>query len=122
MAGLRGLAEALPRDSCVPVPCAWLLEILAGTSVAATAAASADLTVAEVAVRFGRQGSTVRGWLERGLIGGAYRFQGREWRIPLASLTAFEADQRTGKTERPSGASATRRGRPVDLGAWRDAS
>ena len=62
------LGETPGRDAHAPVP--------------------VDLTVAEVATRFGRRSSTVRLWVERGAFPGAYRFRGREWRIPPAALTA----------------------------------
>ncbi len=80
----------------------------------------ADFTVADLAVRFGRKPSTVRGWCELGRLPGAYRMHGREWRIPVAALAAFEAEARRPKTaseshHRPSG-------QTTDLGAWRHAS
>jgi hypothetical protein len=125
-AGLRSLAEALPAGAAVPVPREWLLELLAGSAPLAAStvsiAAPADFTVAELAARFGRKPSTVRGWLDRELIPGAYRFHGREWRVPAAALAAFEARQR------PDGEPATiispraTRTPTVDLSAWRSAS
>jgi hypothetical protein len=121
-AGLRALAEALPPDAAVPVPRAWLLELLAGMKTDRSGPLPADLTVAELAVRFGRKASTVRGWLDRGLIAGAYRFRGREWRVPAASLVMFEAEQRFGQQARAPSAGTSRKSKPVDLGAWRHAS
>ena len=55
-------------------------------------------------------------WLEAGRFANAYRFQGREWRVPLASLTAFEAQERDRvrvPQAEPSAAPI------VDLSAWR---
>ena len=124
-AGLRALAEALPAGAAVPVPREWLLELLAGSPEPALptvpSVTPADLTVAQLAARFGRKPSTVRGWLDRHLIPGAYRFQGREWRVPAAALAAFEATQRSPRTSRGERGSGPR-GAPVDLGAWRSAS
>ena len=122
--GLQALASALPPGSAVSVPREWLLELLGGPAVrhhAQRGAAPADLTVADLSARFGRQVSTVRGWVERGLFPGAYRFQGREWRIPAASLEAFESRQRkSGEANRPGTMS---RSAPVaDLSDWREAS
>jgi excisionase family DNA binding protein len=126
IAGLRSLAEALPTGAAVPVPREWLLELLAGSPEprpqAVQSVTPADLTVAQLAARFGRKPSTVRGWLDRGLIPGAYRFQGREWRVPAAALAAFEARQRPENASVPIVAPRAPRGRPVDLGAWRSAS
>jgi hypothetical protein len=128
LAGLRALAESLPAGTAIPVPRELLLELLEGaaaklgTNAPNFPAASADSTVAEIASRFGRSPSTIRGWLDRGLIPGAYRFQKREWRVPAAALAAFEAAQRPenapGKIGPPRGTSA----HPVALGAWRTAS
>jgi len=125
-AGLRTLAEALPAGAAVPVPREWLLELLGSASAApappATSITPADLTVAELATRFGRRPSTVRGWLDRKLIPGAYRFQRREWRVPAAAVAAFEAQQRSDGVPATIAAPRSAGRRPVDLGAWRSAS
>ena len=120
--GLQALASALPAGSAVSIPREWLLDLLQGSGAATAQRGSAqgtDLTVAALAARFGRKTSTVRGWLERGLFPGAYRFQGREWRVPAAGLEAFEADQRKPSTPRRRGV-----GEPsvADLDDWRKAS
>jgi helix-turn-helix protein len=122
--GLRALAEALPAGTAVPVPRELLLELLAGSipEPGPETRTAPDLTVAELAVRFGRKPSTVRGWLDRQLIPGAYRFRGREWRVPAVSLVAFEEAQRAGNADGPRNPSPRRRARAVDLGAWRTAS
>jgi excisionase family DNA binding protein len=131
---LRALAEALPLGSAVTVPREWLLELLDAGGAAAVqtsanpAIAPADMTVHQVADRFGRHRSTIRMWLEQGSFPGAYRFRGREWRIPAAGLAAFERAQRdAGKRGQdradsndvaphaPRSASA-----PVDLSSWRN--
>jgi excisionase family DNA binding protein len=67
-------------------------------------AARADLTVAELATRFHRSASTVRDWCEHGRFEGAYKLNGRDWRIPLAALDAFLAAQRGEKDTSPLGA------------------
>lgn len=86
------------------------------TGYEAPASGSADLTVAQVAARYSRQPSTVRGWCESGLLRGAYRLRGREWRIPAEALAAFEQAERGG---RPSPVQHSQRSQPVDLGRWR---
>ena len=77
----------------------------------------ADLTVAELAARFGKRPSTVRAWVERGEFPGAYRLHGREWRIPAAALATFEAQARSSSKPERQG-----RGKTVNLGSWRTAS
>jgi len=71
-----------------------------------TLAAPDEFTVGEVARRFHRSASTVRGWCEHGRFEGAYKLNGRDWRIPATAVDAFLAEQR--------GESRVRR-----LGAWR---
>ncbi len=114
--GLRRLAEALPAGSAVPVPREWLLELLG----AERAEAAADLTVPQIAERFGRSASTVRWWIESDRFPGAYRLRGREWRVPPAALAAFEAAERDTATAKPRPVPAgPRRAAVVDLGDWR---
>lgn len=119
--GLRTLAEALPDDAAVPVPKAWLLELLnAGSVEDIPQAPPADLTVAQVAARFGRKPSTVRGWVAAGQLPGAYHFRGRERRIPLAAIQAFEDRQRAAPPPTPKKKPRSRHREPEpDLGAWR---
>lgn len=101
---------------------------------AAPAAAGAVLTVALVAEQLHRSASTVRGWCEAGRFAGAFKLEGRDWRIPVAAIDAFLADQRA-KTSREDAPRATiapradtgvpprrvRKGDAADLGAWRQA-
>jgi hypothetical protein len=115
---LQVLASAFPEGASVPVPREWLLELLScENETAPTTVASADLTVADLASRFGRQSSTVRAWLERGLFPGAYKFMGgREWRVTTAALATFEAGQRAGRSQTGKHCDV---GKAIDLGAWR---
>jgi hypothetical protein len=94
---LRTLAAALPPRASVPVPREWLLDLLdaAGPGALAEAHEGPDPTIAEVAARYGRSPSTVRGWILKGVLTGTYKFQGRETRIPRAALATFEATQRS---------------------------
>lgn len=76
----------------------------------------ADLTVAQVAEETGRAVSTIRTWLGRGDIPGAYRLHGREWRIPRSALREYL--RRGGQ----AGATDPELEGAGDLSAWRRAS
>lgn len=111
-AGLRALAEAAPAGGWVPVPREVLLELLDAPARRLQASATpADLTVADLCASFGRKPSAVRAWLERGDFVGAYKLKRRDWRVPLAAVEAFRAQQAAGAAERAPA--------DGDLGAWR---
>lgn len=103
---LHQMAELMPPGSSVSITREDLLEALAGSG-------AADLTVGQVAARFGRALSTVRSWLEQGLLRG-YRLRGREWRIPLAAVAEFEQREREGRPRKPTSQRGVTR-----LDAWR---
>lgn len=86
-AALAALVEALPPEAVVPVPSAWLRELLGSTS--SEPAPLVDLTCDEVGQLLHRTAGTVRGWCAAGRFPGAYRL-GREWRIPRGAITAFQ--------------------------------
>lgn len=103
---LRELAERLPPGGSLVLTREGLLELAVDSGHADQAAARAELTVGELATRFHRSPSTVRGWCEHGRFEGAYKLNDRDWRIPLAAVDAFLAEQRSKS--------------PVtQLGAWR---
>ena len=105
---LRQVAESLPPDASVTVPCTWLLEALQEFEIQRS-----DLTVAQVSERFQRSPSCIRSWIAQGILR-AYKLRGRQLRVTPAALEEFEANERAG-TQPPSGAR-----RPVaDLSAWR---
>jgi hypothetical protein len=112
---LRAALELIPPGSLIPVD--WLRSQLDGHSSPAAAGATEsleDLDIDGVAVIVGRAPSTVRGWLGRGLIEGAYRLQQRDWRIPRVALRRF-LDQQASEQQEPT----ARRARPAKLGEWR---
>jgi excisionase family DNA binding protein len=121
-AALLITAKALPPDCVVSVPAGRLLELLAGSEGPAVAADAPipDFTIAQVAQRFGREPSTVRGWIASGHLTGSYHFRGRERRIPLAAVLAFEAQQQ--RAAPPPAKRQKRRTRSLrepDLSGWR---
>ncbi len=66
------LLRAWPEGQPVSLPAAWLLALAeqgVESAVSQAPGASlppADLTVADLALRFGRRPSTIRGWFEAG--------------------------------------------------------
>ncbi len=113
---LRQLAEELPPGTAVPVTREWLLELL-DTSTESPAV-NGDLSAAQVAERFSRQASTVRGWCSDGVFPNAYHLNKREWKIPLADVEAFEEQQRGSPVQVDAPKRPRQRG--ARLGAWRD--
>jgi excisionase family DNA binding protein len=101
---LRELAERMPPGGSLNLTREALLELAADDGQFAQPAVRADATVAELAARFHRSPSTVRDWCERGRFEGAYKLNGRDWRIPPAALDAFLADQLGEKPISPLGA------------------
>jgi hypothetical protein len=109
---LQALADALPADGMATVPVAWLRAVLAGNGAATSVP---DLTCKQLAERWGRKPSTIRQWCHGGEIPGAYLWNRKEYRVPLAGVLAYEERVRQGVG--PSGPN----GDPdsADLGAWR---
>jgi excisionase family DNA binding protein len=105
---LRQAAELLPPGASVTVTREALLAAIGRAPTAPAEAPTDDLTVADLAARFQRSASTVRGWIEAGRFPGAYKLRGRDWRVSPAAVDAFREHER----RRPS------RG-THDLGAWR---
>lgn len=94
-AGIRERLQALPRGSLVPVD--WLLELIGDgqDAPARTGAPAVDLNVADLALLFKKRPSTVRAWIERGDFPGAYKLNGKEWRVPAAAVEAFQKAQQS---------------------------
>ena len=101
--------QSLPDEASLTLSVRDLRAALAGSS-------AADLTVPELAERFSRAASTVRSWLERGIMRG-YRLRGREWRIPLAAVAEFEQREREGRPRKPTPQRGVTR-----LDAWRESA
>jgi excisionase family DNA binding protein len=107
---LRELAERLPPGGSLTLTRDALLDLAAAKSGDRSDHANAppELTVPELAGRFHRSPSTIRDWCEQGRFEGAFKLNGRDWRIPQAAVDAFLARQ--GRQPRTS---------PVNLSAWR---
>jgi hypothetical protein len=92
---LRAALAAMPPGTLVPRD--WLVEQLnhqPASSESQPTVAAVDLTIPELARLFGKRPSTVRAWVERGDFPGAYKLNGREWRIPPPAVAAFRENQR----------------------------
>ncbi len=105
---LRELADRLPTGGSLTLTRDALLELAGVGNGQLEAGAVADLNVAALAARFHRSPSTVRDWCEQGHFEGAYKLNGRDWRIPEAAVDAFVARQRRQPQEQL-----------VRLSAWR---
>ena len=57
------------------------------------------MTLDQVASEVGRAVSTIRTWCNSKRIDGAYRLNGRDWRIPQAALRKFLDAQGRGETQ-----------------------
>ena len=107
------------------MPREWLLDLLSATAAQPTTSAGArddmsgDLGVAELAARYHRRPSTVRGWLERGMFPGAFKLRGRDWRATAAGIEHFDATERQRGSGETGSKPARSRARSVDLSAWR---
>ena len=116
------IVGALSDATNVTLPVAELREWLSEDGAYTThddGEAVTDLTCEDMAAKFGRTAACVRGWCRAGSIPGAYRLNGREWRVPTAGLRAFLNGQRNGGSAgEPRRTKA--RGRHGDLSAWRD--
>lgn len=113
---IRKLAELLPDGAAVTLSKHDLLALAAEQEMPQPAQAPAEMTVETIAAEMNRAPSTVRGWLERGEIEGAYRFRGREWRVPRAAFEAFKV--RGGAPAPTVDAKPETR---ADLSSWRKA-
>lgn len=112
---LAVLAE-LPDEASLPV--AYLRELLGfdGATAARGPVLDVDLRVEAVAAALGLAPSTIRGMCAAGRFPGAYRREGREWRIPRAAITAYQTSEAALHQAPPAGTSPHR---PKRLDAWR---
>ena len=83
---LLELLEPLPDDAQVCVR--WIRDQLERVP-SLDDGAIADLTAAEAGHVIGRKASTLRNWCAAGDLPGAYKLNGKEWRIPSEAVRAF---------------------------------
>jgi len=90
-ASLRDALAQLPDDALVPVQ--WVRQHL--DSESPDAAPERLWTVHEVAERYERSQSTVRGWCAKGELS-AFKLHRTAWRIPESALENFDVRQQRG--------------------------
>ena len=115
---IRQIVAAVPNGASVTLPVAELRGWIEEDGEELTHDGQAlvvDLTVEDIAQQFDRTPACVRGWCRAGRLPGAYRLNGREWRIPRAALAAYIEAEKSGQS---NGRAAVLSG-AVDLGAWR---
>ena len=88
-----------------------LLDVLDEAIPAPEGRIDVDLSVQQVADRFGRSANAVRRWIANGQLR-AYKLQGRQYRVSRAAIAEFQERQREGP---PKGQNGT----VSSLGAWR---
>ena len=90
---LARMIDGMPDGASITLPVDAVREWLSDNG----SGLDPDLTVDEVATSFGRSPVTVRGWIRDGRLS-AYRFRGREYRIPESAVEEFQQrERRTGE-------------------------
>ncbi len=109
--GISGALRGLPPGTAVTFDRDVLLDVLSEAIPAPEERIDVDLSVQQVADRFGRSANTVRRWITNSQLR-AYKLQGREYRVGRAAIAEFQERQREGP---PNGQNGT----VASLGAWR---
>ncbi len=108
---LRDALSQLPDDALVPVQ--WVRRHLDAEQTEA-AGREVLLTVRQVAERYERSKSTVRGWCASGELSGAFKLHRTAWRIPESALEHFDVRQQLGSRRCALGQAES-----TDLAKWR---
>ena len=98
LADLRAWLATL-ADAEATVPAREVLRRLPPTDANEGHAVGGDMTLDQVASNVGRAVSTVRTWCNSARIVGAYRLNGRDWRVPQAALRKFLDAQGRGEDQ-----------------------
>jgi hypothetical protein len=115
-AALRLVVEAQPAGSSVLLVREHVLALLGEATPAQTGVGlETEFCCKAVGEILGRHDSTIRSMCYRGEFPGAYRQNGREWRIPTSAIREYQTTQRRGsyreKRDAPSIKHALRRWR-----------
>ncbi len=93
---MRAFVEATAPGCALTIPREVVVEWLTADSIEdapVDAQERDELTAAEWAALEHRSPGTVCAWLAAGLVPGAYKLNGREWRVPRAGIVAFKTEQ-----------------------------
>ncbi len=115
LSDLREWLEVL-ADADASIPARVVLERLPVTSDRVGEDSLAALDVQAAGEALGRSVSTVRAYARQGLLEGAYRQRGREWRIPRSAIAAFHQQQH--RSAQAAAKIVSGKG-TTDLSAWR---
>ena len=109
---LRAIVEPMPADASVTLSVSWLRDLLAAEDD--SPGMDRLLTLEEAGEVVGRSPSTIRTWLNTGLLDG-FKLNARSWRIRESALRNFIERQESGEKDPPTVRSLG----TVDLGDWR---
>ena len=109
---LRAIVDPMPADASVTLSVSWLRDLLAAEDD--SPGMGRLLTLEEAGEVVGRSPSTIRTWLNTGLLDG-FKLNARSWRIRESALRSFIERQESGEDE----PATVRSFGTVDLGAWR---
>jgi hypothetical protein len=115
LSDLRAWLSTL-ADAHALVPAAEVLERLPVLNEGVGVDPLVALDVDAAGEVLGRSSSTVREYCRRELLPGAFRQRGREWRIPLDAIRAFQATE--AKEAKQANGAGKRQG-DTDLSSWR---
>ena len=108
---LREIVRHMPAEGSVSLPVSWLKELLAEGVEPGTRL----LTLEEASEVVNRSPSTIRTWANTGQLDGAFKLQGRSWRIPASAIESLIERQQSGQHEPPT----VQGDGPVNLSSWR---
>lgn len=114
------MVDGLPDGASINLEAGAIREMLDEEPESEREGRLTDLTIEEVAEEFDRSESAVRSWCQQELIPGAYKFRGREWRIPPEGVRAFQRQEAEGDLSPARAAEVPGRGGDDDLSSWKE--
>ncbi len=81
---LKAIIEGMPDGGSVSLPVTWLRDLL--DAEGDSPGTGRLLTLEEAGDIVGRSAGTVRTWANSGQLEGAFKLQGRSWRVPESAI------------------------------------